>query len=94
MKDKVNERTLLEAYTRIWNNRKLMKEKEEPLHVLSELIRRELLDENAHPRARKPIHEKFRLSVNRVMESPLTDEEKREIVSIYRTVHERILASK
>lgn len=94
MKEEVNDRTLLEAYASIWNNRKLMKEKEEPLHVLSELIRRELLDENAHPRARKPIHEKFHLSINRVMESSLTDEEKTAIVSVYRTVQDRILASK
>ncbi|MGE7603742.1 hypothetical protein ACQKL5_14810 [Peribacillus sp. NPDC097675] len=94
MKDIGKDRALLEAYASLWNNRKVMKGDEEPLLILSELVRRELLDENAHPRARKPIHEKFHLSVNRVMESSLTDEEKTALISVYCTVQERILALK
>ncbi|MFJ7830270.1 hypothetical protein ACQKL6_03355 [Peribacillus sp. NPDC097197] len=94
MKNLMNDETILEAYLSLWNNRRVLKGEEEPSKVLSELIRRELLDENAHPRARKPIHDKFHLSVNRVRESSLTDAEKTAIISAYHTVQERLLASK
>lgn len=74
MKETVMNEALLEAYISIWNNRKITNG--EGGKVLSELIRRELLDENTHPRARKPILEKFYLSIKRVMESSLSAEKK------------------
>ena len=94
MKKLTDDETLLEAYLSIWNNRRILKGEEEPSKILAELIRRELLDENAHPRARKPIHDKFHVSVNRVKESSLTDAEKTAIISVYHSVQERLLASK
>ncbi|MCM3673222.1 MULTISPECIES: hypothetical protein [Peribacillus] len=88
MKENVRQEELLEAYLSIWNNRKVTdgggKE------VLSELIRRELLDENAHPRARKPVLEKFYLCIKRVMESTLSEEMKNSIVLVYITELERL----
>ena len=94
MKKLKDDETLLEAYLSIWNNRRILKGEEKPSKILAELIRRELLDENAHPRARKAIHDKFHVSVNRVKESSLTDAEKTAIISVYHSVQERLLASK
>lgn len=48
------------------------------------------LDENAHPRARKPVLEKFYLSIKRVMESSLSEEMKNAIVMAYITELERL----
>ncbi|MGW6607412.1 hypothetical protein ACWF7H_06090 [Peribacillus butanolivorans] len=92
MKETVMNEALLEAYISIWNNRKITNG--EGGKVLSELIRRELLDENTHPRARKPILEKFYLSIKRVMESTLSAEKKNAIVMAYVTELERLSSSK
>ncbi|MGM0888728.1 MAG: hypothetical protein ACQEW5_17565 [Bacillota bacterium] len=83
MKENVRQEELLEAYLSIWNNRKVTDGGGR--EVLSELIRRELLDENSHPRARKPVLEKFYLCIKRVMESSLSEEMKNAIVMAYIT---------
>ncbi|MFS0670420.1 hypothetical protein [Peribacillus frigoritolerans] len=88
MKENVRQEELLVAYLSIWNNRKV--NDGGGREVLPELIRRELLDENAHPRARKPVLEKFYLSIKRVMESSLSEEMKNEIVMAYITELERL----
>lgn len=90
MNEITNDEALLEAYVGIWNNRRMKQGEEDPAQVLSELIRRELLDENAHPRARKPMHEKFQLSMKRIKESSLSEEEKTAIISVYLSEQERI----
>ncbi|MGZ9818252.1 hypothetical protein ACXM0N_20595 [Peribacillus simplex] len=88
MKENVRQEELLVAYLSIWNNRKVTDGGGR--EVLSELIRRELLDENAHPRARKPVLEKFYLCIKRVMESSLSEEMKNAIVVAYITELERL----
>ncbi|RRN71672.1 hypothetical protein EI200_11055 [Peribacillus simplex] len=88
MKDNVRQEAILEAYLSLWNNRKVPDEGGR--EVLSELIRRELLDENAHPRARKPVLEKFYLCIKRVMGSSLSEEMKNAIVISYVTELERL----
>ncbi|MBO0999819.1 hypothetical protein IOC57_18985 [Bacillus sp. SD075] len=88
MKENVRQEELLVAYLSIWNNRKVAGEGGR--EVLSELIRRELLDENAHPRARKPVLDKFYLCIKRVMESSLSEEMKNEIAMAYITEFERL----
>ncbi|MFA1711039.1 hypothetical protein ACDX66_04960 [Peribacillus frigoritolerans] len=88
MKENVRQEELLVAYLSIWNNRKVSDG--EGREVLTELIRRELLDENAHPRARKSVLEKFYLSIKRVMESSLSEEMKNAIVMAYITELERL----
>ncbi|MGE7759856.1 hypothetical protein [Peribacillus sp. NPDC097895] len=88
MKETEMQEELLEAYLSIWNNRKVTDGGGR--EVLSELIRRELLDENAHPRARKPVLEKFYLSIKRVMQSSLSNEMKTAIAMAYVTELERL----
>ncbi|MDM5294352.1 hypothetical protein QUF81_14335 [Peribacillus simplex] len=88
MKDNVRQEAVLEAYLSLWNNRKVADGGGR--EVLSELIRRELLDENAHPRARKPVLEKFYLCIKRVMGSALSEEMKNAIVISYVTELERL----
>ncbi|WP_285766025.1 hypothetical protein [Peribacillus sp. SI8-4] len=88
MKEAAKQEARLEAYLSIWNNRKVT-DGEKP-DVLSELIRRELLDENAHPRARKPPLEKFYLCIKRVMESPLSANMKDAIIMVYIAEMERL----
>lgn len=88
MKDNVRQEAVLEAYLSLWNNRKVPDGGGR--EVLSELIRRELLDENAHPRARKPVLEKFYLCIKRVMGSALSEEMKNAIVISYVTELERL----
>lgn len=88
MKENIRQEELLVAYLSIWNNRKVTDGGGR--EVLSELIRRELLDENAHPRARKPVLEKFYLCIKRVMESTLSEEMKNAIVMLYITELERL----
>ncbi|MGE7878588.1 hypothetical protein [Peribacillus muralis] len=81
MNETSNQKALLEAYLSIWNNSKVTDEGGEG--VLAELVRRELSDENAHPRVRKPALEKFYLCIKRVMESSLSHEMKNAIVKVY-----------
>ncbi|MGG4268554.1 hypothetical protein [Peribacillus simplex] len=88
MKDNVGQEAILEAYLSLWNNRKVPDGS--GMEVLSKLIRRELLDENAHPRARKPILEKFYLCIKRVMGSSLSEKMKNAIVMSYVTELERL----
>ncbi|MCK1991109.1 hypothetical protein MPH61_00695 [Peribacillus muralis] len=81
MKDTGKQESLLQAYLSIWNNRRVTDGG--GADVLSELIRRELLDENAHPRARKAPLEKFYLCIKRVMESPLSEDKKNALIIVY-----------
>ncbi|WP_153126450.1 hypothetical protein [Peribacillus tepidiphilus] len=73
---------LLQAYLQIWNNRGIQSE-DDAGTVLKELIKRELLDENSHPRVRKNKYEKFYLSVKRLAESSLHPEEKVALLAFY-----------
>ena len=86
----MNEERLLKAYIGLWNNRDMNRFDGSPLEALKELVRRELLDENAHPRARKSILEKFYLSVKRVMDSSLTDQEKAALIAVYIEIRETL----
>jgi hypothetical protein len=75
---------LLKHYLLIWNNRSIqLTENESAKDILLELIRREIMDENTHPRARKGKYEKFFLSIGRISESGLADEDKTALTEIY-----------
>lgn len=86
----MNEERLLKAYIGLWNNREMSRFDGSPSEALKELVRRELLDENAHPRARKSILEKFYLSVKRVMDSSLSDQEKAALIAVYIEIRETL----
>lgn len=76
-----NEQKLLLLYLKIWNNRQLDYASEDKL--IFELIRRELLDENTHPRVRKNKFEKFYTSIERLSASELKDDEKVLLLDVY-----------
>lgn len=75
---------LLQAYLCIWNNRSVEHEHEQDKKgILLELVRRELLDENAHPRVRKPVYEKFYYSMKRLAESNLSSNKIHALTTVY-----------
>ncbi|MEK3797410.1 hypothetical protein MHI18_03960 [Peribacillus sp. FSL H8-0477] len=82
---------LLQAYLSIWNNRSV-----QPVHqqdkegTLSELIRRELLDENTHPRLRKSVFEKFYYSMKRLAESDLSTDKIHALTIVYLSEMEQL----
>ncbi|WP_108671476.1 hypothetical protein [Peribacillus acanthi] len=82
MNKAISHSELLKCYQQIWNNR-IIAEGEDPLAVLQELIKRELLDENSHPRIRKSKYEKFYMSTARLMESSLDENEKSALLQLY-----------
>jgi hypothetical protein len=81
---------LLEAYRTIWNNRLLTNKEQESEAVLVEAIRRELLDENSHPRVRKNKFEKYFSAVNRVIISSVTNETKLQLIELHNQIIEEL----
>jgi hypothetical protein len=74
---------LLEAYRLIWKNRLLISEGTSSEKILKETIKRELLDENSHPRVRKSKEEKYLSATKRIIESDLTSEEKVSLIEVH-----------
>ena len=75
---------LLEEYRKIWNNRLLALSDEKTCEqVLKDAVRRELLDENSHPRIRKDSYTKFYMAVKRIMESSLDNGMKVELILLH-----------
>lgn len=75
---------LLDEYRKIWNNRQLaggsgLNDEE----TLKEAISRELKDENSHPRVRRLLFEKYYLATKRIVESPLSDEDKVKLIQLH-----------
>jgi hypothetical protein len=80
---------VLKEYREIWNNRKLESD-EHPEMTLVEAITRELNDENTHPRARRPLMEKYYLATKRIMESSISLQNKAMLITIHIEVTEKI----
>jgi hypothetical protein len=74
---------LLIEYRSIWNNRLLSNEGEDSEKVLLEAIKRDINDENSHPRIRKNKFEKYYLSTKRIVESTLPDETKVSLIDLH-----------
>lgn len=82
---------LLQAYLKIWNNRSVQHEHQQDKNgILSELVRRELLDENAHPRVRKSVYEKFYYSMKRLAESDLSSDKIHALTTVYLSEMEQL----
>jgi hypothetical protein len=75
--------SLLEDYRTIWKNRLLHTGNKAAEIILKEAIRRELLDENSHPRVRKPVNAKYVSSSKRIIESDLSPDSKIELLRIH-----------
>ncbi len=81
---------LLNQYKSLWQNRQLITDENTPEQVLKMTIQRELLDENAHPRVRKSLYEKFYQAIKRINESSLVPEDKEELISIHISLMEQL----
>jgi CRISPR/Cas system CMR-associated protein Cmr3 (group 5 of RAMP superfamily) len=81
---------LLQDYRMIWNNRLLNSEGQESEQILLEAIKREINDENSHPRIRRNKYEKFYLATKRIMEAPIPVQSKVELMLLHKKVMEEL----
>ncbi|MEH7124814.1 hypothetical protein V7149_10155 [Bacillus sp. JJ1503] len=73
---------LLDEYRKLWKNRSLLADESAEL-ILKEAIVRELKDENAHPRVRKSLMEKYYMATKRIIESELSDQSKIALIQLH-----------
>jgi CRISPR/Cas system CMR-associated protein Cmr3 (group 5 of RAMP superfamily) len=78
---------LLQDYRSIWNNR-LLQEEQESEQILLEAIKREINDENSHPRIRRNKYEKFYLATKRIIESSIPYQSKLDLIYLHKKVME------
>lgn len=88
--EKVSFDYLLEQYRLIWNHRLLETMGQSSKETLLEAIKKELLDENSHPRVRKNKFEKYFSAINRVSDSTIPPEAKVQLIKIHNKVMEEI----
>jgi len=88
--EKVSFDYLLEQYRLIWNHRLLETMGQSSKETLLEAIKKELLDENSHPRVRKNKFEKYFSAINRVSDSTISPEAKVQLIKIHNKVMEEI----
>lgn len=81
---------LIEEYRLIWNNRLLDTEGKGNEETLFEAIKRELLDENSHPRIRKNKFEKYYSAIKRVNDSNVSQEAKLMLIKIHNEIMEEL----
>ncbi|ANU19481.1 hypothetical protein BBI15_04305 [Planococcus plakortidis] len=74
---------MIEAYKRLWPDRQGV-QRLTTQDELENSIRVELNDELTHPRVRRPVEEKLELAIGRIGESALTDEEKTQLIQLYK----------
>jgi DNA polymerase I-like protein with 3'-5' exonuclease and polymerase domains len=82
---------LLEEYRLIWNNRILDTEGNGSERTLFGAIKRELKDENSHPRTRKNMYEKYYSAIKRVIDSTVSEEAKLLLIKIHNQVMEELV---
>jgi hypothetical protein len=81
---------LLDEYRTIWNNRLLVNNGKNSEEILRETIKRELLDENTHPRVRKSTYEKYFSAVKRIMNAKISPEAKLYLIEIHIEMMEKL----
>lgn len=74
---------LLMEYRKLWKNRVLETGEISNEEILREAIKRELLDENSHPRIRKNRYVKYYLSIKKLTESSIESQSKLQLIKIY-----------
>ncbi|WP_442594155.1 hypothetical protein [Neobacillus sp. D3-1R] len=77
---------LLVEYRKLWNNRLLAQEDLDSEVIVIEAIKRELKDENSHPRIRKSIFEKYYLATKRILESNISNEYKMILIELHKEI--------
>lgn len=81
---------LLEEYRKLWNNRLLTLEGQDSEKILLDAIKRELNDENSHPRIRKSIYEKYYLATKRILESSIPNESKFTLIVLHKELMKQL----
>jgi CRISPR/Cas system CMR-associated protein Cmr3 (group 5 of RAMP superfamily) len=79
---------LLQDYRLIWNNRLLQIEGQKSDQILLEAIKREINDENSHPRIRRNKYEKFYLATKRIIEAPIPSQSKLDLIYLHKNMME------
>lgn len=74
---------LLHEYRKVWNNRLLNVENQNSEEILKEAIKRELLDENSHPRVRKNKYDKYYSAIKRLVDSNISPETKVQLIEVH-----------
>lgn len=90
-KEEFNYDELLSEYRMIWNNRLLASSDRSSEETLTEAVKRELLDENSHPRIRKNKFEKYFSAVNRITQSPISNEAKVSLIQLHNDVMDDLI---
>lgn len=75
----------IEAYRKIWPQR-LSAASIESEEEMERSIAIELRDELTHPRVRKSKEQKLALAVERIHAAPLEQEEKQELIEVYKKI--------
>lgn len=88
----VNYNLLLADYRMLWNNRLLETDGFNSELTLKEAVKRELLDENSHPRVRNNKFEKYYSAVTRIVNSTtLNDDTKILLIKVHNEVLEELI---
>jgi hypothetical protein len=87
----INYDELLSEYRMIWNNRLLASRDWSSEETLTEAVKRELLDENSHPRIRKDKFKKYFSAINRITQSPISNEAKVSLIQLHNRVMEDLI---
>lgn len=81
---------LLQDYRSIWNNRLLHAEELESEQILQEAIKREINDENSHPRIRRTKYEKYFMATQRILDANIPNDSKLTLIDMHKTILEKI----
>jgi hypothetical protein len=82
--------SLLAEYRLIWNNRRLATDERNSEVILCEAIKRELLDENSHPRIRKNRFEKYYSAVKRITNSSISLDAKLQLIGLHNEIMDQL----
>jgi hypothetical protein len=87
----INFDELLAEYRVIWNNRMLAASDRSSEETLTEAVKRELLDENSHPRIRKNKFEKYYSAISRITQSTISNEAKVSLIHVHNGIMEKLI---
>lgn len=87
----INFDELLAEYRMIWNNRMLAASDRSSEETLIEAVKRELLDENSHPRIRKNKFEKYHSAISRITQSTISNEAKVSLIHVHNGIMEKLI---
>lgn len=87
----INFDELLAEYRQVWNNRMLAASDRSSEETLIEAVKRELLDENSHPRIRKNKFEKYYSAISRISQSTISNEAKVSLIHVHNGIMEKLI---